>query len=292
MNKTLHKLYIGLFLFIGITSVILLVYQGYSYYATDLLERPFSESHRELKPSGAIGHGLGILGTLMMIVGVAIYMIRKRVRKFHSLGFLKHWLELHIFLCTLGPIFVLFHTAFKFGGIVAVSFWSMVMVVLSGFIGRFIYIQIPRSIKGNELTLDEIKSYKSGLTKTLRSKYGISDETINKLDVTLNRKSGEQQKLLESVLNSVKDYFRYPGLIRKIKSEISGVAASEKSEQKELTKLIKEHLQLEHRIGMLKNMQRLFHYWHVFHLPFAVAMFVIMVIHVGVTIAFGYKWIF
>jgi len=39
-------------------------------------------------------------------------------------------------------------------------------------------------------------------------------------------------------------------------------------------------------------MQSLFKYWHIAHLPFAIAMFVIMVIHVIVTITFGYRWIF
>lgn len=272
--------------------MILLTVQGFEYYNTDLLERPFSESHHALKPSGAIGHGLGIVGTLMMIAGVSVYMIRKRVRKFHGAGFLKHWLELHIFLCTLGPLFVLFHTAFKFGGIVAVSFWSMVTVVLSGFIGRFIYIQIPRSIKGNELTLDEINTYRKELADTLRTKYPISEESIQKLDVTFRASSAPQQNLMESITSSVTDYIRFPGIIRGIKGMIAAEGTMDKQEQQALMKIVRERLQLEHRIGMLKNMQRLFHYWHVFHLPFAVAMFVIMVIHVGVTIAFGYKWIF
>ena len=39
-------------------------------------------------------------------------------------------------------------------------------------------------------------------------------------------------------------------------------------------------------------MQKLFRYWHIAHLPFALIMLIIMVIHVGVTLAFGYKWIF
>jgi len=52
---------------------------------------------------------------------------------------------------------VLYHTALKFGGIVAVSFWSMAAVVLSGVIGRFIYVRIPRTIQGNELSVKELE---------------------------------------------------------------------------------------------------------------------------------------
>ena len=46
------------------------------------------------------------------------------------------------------------------------------------------------------------------------------------------------------------------------------------------------------RIGRLQTMQKLFKYWHVAHLPFALIMLVIMVIHVAITLAFGYRWIF
>jgi cytochrome b561 len=37
-------------------------------------------------------------------------------------------------------------------------------------------------------------------------------------------------------------------------------------------------------------MQRLFRYWHVAHLPFAIIMFVIVLIHVIATLAFGVMW--
>ena len=126
MNKSLHTIYVGSFFAVGAAVMVLLAINGYDYYSTPLEERFFDSQHTLLKPSGDWGHGFGIIGTLMMILGVSIYMIRKRVKWFFNLGFLKHWLELHIFLCTVGPILVLYHTAFKFGGIVSVSFWSMV----------------------------------------------------------------------------------------------------------------------------------------------------------------------
>ncbi|RPI73970.1 MAG: hypothetical protein EHM47_04875, partial [Ignavibacteriales bacterium] len=137
MSKNLHRLYVGLFFLIGIAVSILLAINGYTYYSTPVEERFFQEGHKMLKPSGTLGHGLGILGTFMMILGVSVYMIRKRARRFFNWGYLKYWLEFHIFLCTVGPMLVLYHTSFKFGGIVAVSFWSMAAVVFSGVIGRF-----------------------------------------------------------------------------------------------------------------------------------------------------------
>jgi hypothetical protein len=97
MNKALHKIYIGTFFLVGIGLGILIAIDGYSYYSTSLEERFFNPDHNALKPSGNFGHAYGIAGSLMMIFGVSIYMIRKRFRRFFNIGYLKHWLEFHIF---------------------------------------------------------------------------------------------------------------------------------------------------------------------------------------------------
>ena len=213
MSKTAHVIYIVLLAAMVLAVLAIITHVGLSYYNTIIEERFFHPDHLKLKPSGIWGHGMGIIGSLCMIMGVSLYMARKRYRALFRFGILKHWLEFHIFLCTLGPILVLFHTSFKFGGLVAVSFWSMVAVFLSGIIGRFIYIQIPHAVDGRELTEDEVR------------------DTI---------KDGSVEK----------------------------------------------------RMKRLALMKELFKYWHVAHLPFALVMLIIMIIHVIVTIVFGYRWIF
>lgn len=211
-----HRIYIFTMVIIVAVVLVYLIYAGISFYKVRIEDRFFHPDYSKLKPSGILGHGYGIWGSLFMMIGVGSYMLRKRNKKFFRLGILKHWLEFHIFLCTLGPILVLFHTSFKFGGIVAISFWSMVAVFISGIIGRFIYIRIPRTIEGRELTLNEVRKMNAGMEET----------------------------------------------------------------------------SLERRIERLKKMQKLFNYWHVAHLPFAIIMLLIMLVHVAVTIIFGYRWIF
>ena len=58
------------------------------------------------------------------------------------------------------------------------------------------------------------------------------------------------------------------------------------------TKLILYYLLLNRKIDRLITMQNLFKSWHVAHLPFAILMLIIMLIHVGVTLTLGYRWIF
>jgi hypothetical protein len=242
-----------------------------------------------LKPSGIVGHGLGILGSLFMIIGVSSYMMRKRYRFLSRFGLLKHWLEFHIFLCTLGPIMVLFHTAFKFGGIVAISFWSMVAVFLSGIIGRFIYIQIPRTIEGRELNLNEVKELRSDIWEIITNVYHLDEDSRDMIiESTRSRDDDSGSNLL---VRYFKRHIEDRKTVKKIKRILKNNQLS-RIEKKDVLKLINNEISLNRRIERLQTMQNLFKYWHVAHLPFALVMLVIMIIHVVVTLVFGYKWIF
>ena len=220
MNKTLHRIYIILFFVIGIGVTLLLAVNGYQYYNTPLEERFFLPQDELLKPSGILGHGVGILGSLMMIIGVAVYMLRKRVRRFFSIGYLKHWLEFHIFLCTVGPVLVLFHTAFKFGGIVAVSFWSMVAVVASGVAGRFIYVQIPRTIQGKELSAMELNEMNDDLTHKLQAEYSINGNILSRLEKHSETEKYKRVGFGTSFVMMIQDYFGTRSVLHQIKREL------------------------------------------------------------------------
>ncbi|MCC7092759.1 MAG: hypothetical protein IT277_01080 [Ignavibacteriaceae bacterium] len=291
MNKTIHKVYIGLFFTVGISVAILLGVNGYQYYSTPLEERFFSSQHELLKPSGYWGHGFGIIGTLMMIIGVSTYMIRKRYRKFFNFGYLKHWLEFHIFLCSVGPVLVLYHTSFKFGGIVSVSFWSMVLVVLSGVVGRFIYVQIPRTIQGQELSINELSSMKEDLAKRIRTVLSEDASTLSEFERISSAERYKTFNLSTAVGFIFRDYFDLKKVMRLLGKRMVWLGINP-TERKELLTMAKSEIIVARRIAFLRTFQKLFHWWHIFHLPFAITMFVIMIIHVAVTIIFGYKWIF
>ncbi len=138
MNQFFHKLSISLYFIIIIATILGLSYYGRAYYNLPIEERYYTSTgelnqmHKLLYPSGYIGHNLGIYGTIFILLGLFSYMIRKRYKIFMELGALKYWLDFHIFLCTLGSVMVLFHTSFKFGGIISIGFWSLVIVWVSG----------------------------------------------------------------------------------------------------------------------------------------------------------------
>lgn len=266
--------------FIVLVLVYYLASTGYSYYSLPIEERFYHDKYEWFKPSGLMGQGLGVIGTAFITFGVAIYIARKRYGFLSRYIRLKYLLEFHIFLCTLGPILILFHTTFKFGGIVAIAFWSMVAVVLSGVIGRFIYIQIPRTIEGKELSIREIQEKRREFEVVINK-----NELINKETIELILSNSENLKWGFST--SIKNYNK----VRKIKNSLK-VSRLPKIEQTTIVEMAKEEMSLTSKISRLHQMQKLFKYWHVVHMPFALIMVIIVLIHVGVTITLGYKWIF
>jgi hypothetical protein len=289
MPKTVHRILLGLMVLTVGFAIIFLLVNGLDYYRTGLEERAFSTEHDTLKPSGLMGHGLGIVGSLLIIIGVASYMARKRYRFMSRMGLVKNWLEFHIFLCTLGPVLILFHTAFKFGGLVAVSFWSMVAVFLSGVAGRFIYLQIPRSIEGQELDLNEIRAMKSNLTGILKSNYSLDENSYLEIAESVEKKTkSASRNLLAGIFQNLADDRKAIQSLRKVLRKKNLQA----KDRKKVVSLVRTDIRLTRKIERLDSMKNIFKYWHVAHLPFALVMLFIMVIHVGVTILFGYRWIF
>jgi hypothetical protein len=106
---------------------------------------------REIPPaSGLFGHGIGIVGFIMMLMTEILYSLRKRSRSVRW-GRMSTWLQFHIFTGLVGPYMVLLHTSWKFNGIAGVTTLFTVIIVVSGFIGRYIFTRIPRTMDGLEI---------------------------------------------------------------------------------------------------------------------------------------------
>lgn len=83
MTKTAHTIFISILVAIVFLTFIAIIYKGVSYYQISLEERYYRPDHELLKPSGIIGHGMGILGSFLIIVGVGTYMAEINCRQCH-----------------------------------------------------------------------------------------------------------------------------------------------------------------------------------------------------------------
>ncbi len=283
-SNSVHNTIIVLLTLATAALVAWVIYTGWDFYGTAYGDRPHHEDFRALRPAGFIGHGLGILGTLMVLL-LLLYTARKRFKFMSRWGDLRIWLRYHIFLGVAGPILITLHTSFKFNGLVSISYWSMVAVALSGVVGRYLYQQIPRNMLGETMDADEIENRNAEILVELSTNYGLGEKAVTALEYlatgTLSQHSAPTAMLLLPLVNLF--------LARKLQSFLLG---NNIEPDPRALDLCRQWVLQTRRLMLFNQIRDLFHYWHVFHKPFAIIMILIMVVHVAVALMLGYTWQF
>jgi hypothetical protein len=147
------RLRLALLYLLTLAAIAALARHGWDYYALPLVERPHHALHWDLKPGGTVARWYGVAG-FSLLAAMLVYSVRKRVPWLARLGRLRSWLDFHIWCGITGPLLIVLHSALKVGGLIAIAFWSMIAVALSGIFGRFLYVRIPRNAAGEEIPLD------------------------------------------------------------------------------------------------------------------------------------------
>jgi hypothetical protein len=266
------------------TAFVLFRLGGLEYYRTPLALRGYEKDHRLLRSAGPAGHSLGIIGTGFLIMTLP-YMLRKKVKRLSKVGTMKGWLEFHIFCGLFGPVLITLHTTLKFNGIVSVSYWSMVLVVASGFVGRYLFVRIPKTIRGKELDRSELEQRALELKERLYTT-SLPASLIEKVE-TLERDTLALVTERRSPAARLADGFRVRRQMRAIRREVRRSALAPAVLEQTL-ELIQERALLLRRIVLLNRRKELFAAWHVFHKPLVYVMFLILVVHVAVALYFGY----
>jgi hypothetical protein len=255
---------------------------GADFYRTPLMERAHHEGYWQWKAGGSIGHKLGITGASMMVL-MLLYSVRKRVRVLRRLGPLGLWLDVHIYLGVFGPLLVVLHSTFKVQGLVALSFWSMIVVALSGVLGRYLYLQIPRTRAGEELALAELEAEDRELSSQLRTRFRLDETQLASLDALVGVPG--RTGLIGGFARLVTDDLRLRSGLRQFARSCRAVP---RPVVREFERVVREKAQVRRRILLWDRVHELFHYWHVLHKPFALVMYLFMIVHVAVALATGY----
>jgi len=290
MSVQLDRLILAVGILSAAAGVAFLARAG-SYYLLPLWDRPESPFHRVLRPSGEVGHSFGWIGAGLMLLGVVLYSSRKRLAALRGLGPMRTWLNFHIYLCLTGPFLVALHTAGKLRGLGVYSFWSMMVVAGSGVIGRWLYQQFPRTIKGEAMTLAEIRAEQAELRERLQTEFGLAPSLLKAVDAVAERsgqriQGGAAGSLLALPLLLVDDLLR-PLRLSKFRRRLLQQRRLARRETQALLALIRRQMAIARRVAFLDTFRRVFTYWHVIHLAFFAAMVVLLVLHVGSEVFFG-----
>lgn len=280
MASLSHALALAVVVSLAVVAFVFVKLGGWEYYFAPAATRGYVKAHKLLRPAGRLGEAFGIAGLLVMSMTL-VYAIRKRFRGLSGIGSTKAWLEIHVFCGLVGPVLITLHTAMKFNGVVSIAYWSMVLVVLSGFVGRYLYVRIPKSLRGTELSLEELDARAIELKGQLAAE-GLPTALLRRIEeLEHGSRSGG------FLLGDLKLRRSLARLHRELAA--AGIAPSRLVAT---DRVVRERATLLRRIATLDTSKRLFHLWHVFHRPFVYVMLAIAALHVAVALYFGYagRW--
>jgi hypothetical protein len=221
-----------------------------------------------------------------MMVLMLLYSVRKRVGALRKAGTLSRWLDAHIYLGVVGPSLVVLHSTLKVQGLVALSFWSMVVVVASGVLGRYLYLQIPRTRAGEELALAELERQDRELSERLRTGFRLDDVQLGRLDAVVSI-TPARMGLLSGLVRIMVDDLRLRAGLRDFARSCRSVP---RPVFREFERVVRQKALVRRRVLLWDRVHELFHYWHVLHKPFALVMYLFLIVHVGVALMTGYAW--
>jgi hypothetical protein len=114
--------------------------------------------HRSPRFAGSgIGSAFGIAGAALLLVPLA-YTFVKRVPFLHDWiaphVSLQSWLTIHVYAGIIGPLLAIIHTGHKFDSMLGSALTAvMLLVVVSGFAGRYLLSYVSQEIKDKLLLL-------------------------------------------------------------------------------------------------------------------------------------------
>jgi uncharacterized membrane protein len=293
-----HRTRLFLAWMLALAVVLVIAGYGYDYYTLGATERPFSPKHEILRPSGTIGIRIGMLGVFMFFL-IYLYPLRKKWGWLGRQGNSRHWLDFHIVLGTTAPIIIAFHSSFKFGNIAGMAFWSMLMVTLSGFVGRYLYAQIPRNLNAAELSMKEMQEKEAALRKELaeqRATFGFAVDALYELP---SAAEVARTPAVASLISMVLIDFRRPFRTSWVRLRQAGFGAwlfslfgflpTRDPGLERALRIAKTEAKLAKSIAFLSRTQRIFQLWHVIHRPFSYAFAILAIIHIGLALYMGYR---
>jgi len=221
------------------------------------------------------GHMMGVVGFILMLMTEILYSVRKRSRKARW-GRMSQWLNFHIFTGIVGPYMVLLHTSWKFSGIAGVTLILTVIIVLSGFIGRYIYTSVPRTADGVALETYQITGELDSIQADLNDQISTQPElayTITERLGSVYQPSQAAALILARPRISWRERIRWWWMKRQVDPGL-------RSQLDQIEKLLQRQQVLQRQIASLAVARRLLALWHTVHLPIGLVLFTASFIHI------------
>lgn len=234
---------------------------------------------------------LAVTGGSMMAL-LFVYPLRKYTRFMQRLGKVKAWFWVHLVLGVVGPWLILVHSNFRIGSLNAgVALCSMLTVVGSGVIGRFIHVRVHRGLNGERTSLERLRERAGMVESDARSKLHFAPLVEARLlafeQRELDAVPGWATHFRQVFLLPFSRWLTYRRCVADLRTRLRDVApaarwsaADVRKREHRAQRLVDRYLEAVVRVAQYTAYERLFALWHVAHLPFVYLLVISAVVHV------------
>ena len=238
-----------------------------------------------------IGYWLGVAGGVMMLL-LFTYPLRKHFRFARNWGRVKWWFWVHMCLGVGGPLLILLHSTFQVRSLnSAVALYSMLIVALSGIVGRFIYARVNRGMHGEQTTLRDLEARAGLHQREARSRLSFAPAVEEHLKEFADGETSVRPDLLTCLRRvfwlPVKQWITYRTCTADVQQPLRALAQetgwdgdSVARRERLARKLIRRYLSSVVRVAHYTAYERLFSLWHVAHVPFVYLLIISAIVHV------------
>jgi len=223
---------------------------------------------------------VGLIGTALMLIA-AIYPIFRRMKIFRWLASNTMWFDFHLMTGTLGPMFIILHSALKLDTWVSAAFWSMIIVVVSGFLGRYLYTQVPGLSSGVELEeLDHERAFQQARPRLPAAMAELDRELAGQRAKaqTVAMSPSVTRALWWLIFQDIGRFWR--NFARRGRLKQLGL---DRKTRKDLSRRTARMIVIARRQVVAPKAQLLLHSWKKVHVPFTVILTGFAVVHIWVS---------
>jgi hypothetical protein len=237
------------------------------------------------------GYWFGIVGGSLMLL-LLLFPMRKRFHFMDKWLTVKFWFRVHMTFGVLGPVLVMMHSSFHIGSLNGqVALYSMLLVAVSGLIGRYFYSRVHYGLYGKKATFSSLQTDSKELKKKLGPLFELQPRAKEMLKQYEQRVMEAPTGTISSAWHWLKMRFMsariYPTVMRDLNKKLLVVGhlkdwdrAKVRRRQLKISRMLLAHRKILRQILELHFYERLFAIWHMLHIPLTITMVITGFVHV------------
>lgn len=237
------------------------------------------------------GYTLGIAGSVMILI-VSLYSMRKRLPALSFLGRVSWLFRVHMVFGVLGPMLIVLHCNFKLGSMNSrLALFTMLTVVASGIVGRYLYSQVHRGLYGQKAEARDILEDILALQQQLGLDVAGSAAVFSSLERLNSAVSGSKKSAVSAFASAVTIGLRVQivkqSVLREASRAIRRMARqngwSRRQQRRQVAAFnlhAKIYFSAVKKAERLALFERLFALWHVLHMPLFIMLVMSVLFHI------------